>query len=340
MKASIIVPTLNRSALLSKAVRSIALQTVPADQFEIIVIDNGSTDSTREIVDALIENHPHHEIRYVYEPEPGLLAGRHRGALEAIGELLIFVDDDIEAVAGWLTAIIAGFDDVRVQLIGGRNLPKYEIDPPAWIESFWESTPDGGRYCWYLSLLDLGQRKSHMNPKHIWGLNFSIRRRAFFDLGGFHPDCISDDLQHFDGDGESGLTVSAEARGLAAIYEPAATVYHFIPADRITLEYFAKRAYLQGIRDSYSKLRRNGGPDVALWAKMRRIVGRVIRHAKRLGYAGIIVRPEERVIAAIRKRIADAHQVGFEFHQRTIHADPNVLRWVLKPDYWDYRLPR
>ena len=235
MKASIIVPTLNRSISLRKTLSSITLQTFPAEQFEIIVVDNGSADGTRETIEAVIESHPRYQIRYVYEPERGLLAGRHRGVLEAIGELLIFIDDDIEADSGWLRAIVSGFDDVKVQLIGGRNLPRYEVDPPAWIESFWDTTGQGGRLCWFLSLTDLGEKKLHIKPSCIWGLNFSIRRHAFYDLGGFHPDSVPEHLQHFDGDGESGLAMAAEARGTLALYEPAAIVYHFIPASRMTL---------------------------------------------------------------------------------------------------------
>jgi glycosyltransferase involved in cell wall biosynthesis len=339
MKVSVIVPTLNRSILLRAAVSSITRQTFPVDQFEIIIVDNGSTDGTRETTDELIEGHRGHNIRYVYEPEPGLLAARHRGAFEAVGELFVFVDDDVEAVPGWLGAIVAGFNDPKVQLIGGRNLPKYEIDPPAWIDSFWDSTPYGGSYCWYLSLMDLGQSKLHIKPTYIWGLNFSIRRHVFYDLGGFHPD-ILETLQRFDGDGENGLTMPAEARGQVAIYEPAAIVYHFVPASRMTPEYFERRAFLQGIRNSYSTVRRNGGPSIALWADVRRVIRGVIRCAKRLGDVGMIARPEERMIVEMHKRVAAANLAGFKYHQRIIRADPEVMEWVLRPHYWDYRLPR
>jgi glycosyltransferase involved in cell wall biosynthesis len=339
VKASLIVPTLNRSSLLRNVVSSITRQTFPAEQFELIIVDNGSIDDTRKTIDELIEHHPQHKIRYAYEPEPGLLAARHRGAFEAVGELFVYVDDDVEPVPGWLAAIVAGFDDPTVQIVGGRNLPKYEIDPPAWIDSFWDSTPYGGGYCWYLSLMDLGEIKLHIKPTYVWGLNFSIRRHAFYDLGGFHPECILDNLKRFDGDGENGLTMPAEARGLVAIYEPAAVVYHFVPASRMTPEYFERRAFLQGIRNSYSTVRRNGGPSIALWAEVRRVIRRVIKCAKRLGDARMIARPEERIIVEIHKRVAAASLAGFEYHQRIIRTDPQVMEWVLRPHYWDYRLP-
>ena len=92
MKASIIVPTLNRSALLQRTISSLLAQTFPVGDFEIIVVDNGSTDSTRATVESLRKEHPKSRLRYVYEPEPGLLSGRHRGALEATGEILVFTD--------------------------------------------------------------------------------------------------------------------------------------------------------------------------------------------------------------------------------------------------------
>jgi glucosyl-dolichyl phosphate glucuronosyltransferase len=340
MKASVIVPTLNRSALLRETVSSIILQTFTVDQFEVVVVDNGSTDNTRKIVESLIENHPRHQIRYVYEPEPGLLAGRHRGTHEAVGDLLIFVDDDIEAVPGWLTAIVAGFDDAQVQLVGGRNLPKYEIDPPAWIESFWEPASGGGHYCWYLSLLDLGDEKRRIVPNYIFGLNFAIRRQALMDLGGFHPDRMSGDLEQFGGDGETGLSMAAEARGFVAMYQPAATVYHATPADRMTKGYFVGRSYAEGISDSYTQVRRNGLPSVTLLSKIRRLGGRIIRRVNRLGQTTVVVRPDDGSAAALHKRVEEARTVGFAFHQRAIRADRKVLDWVLRPDYWDYRLPR
>lgn len=284
MKASIIIPTLNRAALLERALSSICRQSVSSEQFETLVIDNGSTDSTRKIANAFVQNHS--AIKYIYEPQPGLLAGRHRGAIAAVGELLVFVDDDIEAVPGWLAAIIRGFKDSSVQLIGGRSLPNYEVDPPAWIESFWETAQGGGKYCWYLSLIDLGQRRRQISPTYIFGLNLAIRRNAFFDLGGFHPDRYSRysdktyDLQRFSGDGEAGLTMPAEARGRLAIYEPEATVYHFVPASRMTPEYYEKRAYFEGISDSYRRMR----PQIARPrpVEIRHLAGKVIERAKRV----------------------------------------------------------
>jgi hypothetical protein len=201
--------------------------------------------------------------------------------LEATGEILVFTDDDIEAVPGWLAAIVSGFDDPQVQLLGGKNLPKYEIAPPAWIEEFWEDAPGGGRYCFYLSLLDLGDQRRPIEPWLIFGLNFSIRAKTLRDLGGFHPDCLPAHLPQFDGDGETGLALKAGERGLLALYEPKATVFHLTPASRLTREYFTARSYAEGVRDSYTRVRAYGVPaDLTMYRKMRRLAGRVKRQTK------------------------------------------------------------
>ena len=119
MSISCIIPTLNRSALLKNTIKTLINQTISPDIYEIIVVDNGSVDDTKEILQNIMKETANRQIRYIFDPEPGLVTGRHRGALEAKGELLVFVDDDIEATSGWLQAILETFKSPRVELVGG-----------------------------------------------------------------------------------------------------------------------------------------------------------------------------------------------------------------------------
>ena len=346
MSISCIIPTVNRSALLRNAINSLIKQTVSQDMYEILIIDNGSTDDTKEISQHIIKETANRQIRYIFDSEPGLLTGRHRGALEAKGGLLVFVDDDIEATSGWLQAIFETCKNPDVQLVGGRNLPKFEVEPPTWLESFYGGTPDGGRSCPWLSLLDLGESEREIDPNYVWGLNFTIRRRALYDLGGFHPDWVPQELQRFQGDGETGLTMKARSRGYTAIYQPKATIYHTIPATRMTPEYFEKRAYYQGVCDSYSKIRREESSASADSVNMksfplryaRRIGGRVVRYLNRWQDHACVT-AETAEVATIRHRVHRAYQAGYEFHQRAVRSEPELLAWVIRSDYWDYRLP-
>lgn len=133
---SIIIPTLNRDRFLNTAILSLIRQTFPPMRFEILVVDNGSSDSTNKVTEEFITAFPSHQIRYIYEPEPGLLSGRHRGALEANGDILIFVDDDIEADPNWLKAIKESFDDSTVQLLGNQTYTSYVFKTANYLKCF------------------------------------------------------------------------------------------------------------------------------------------------------------------------------------------------------------
>jgi glucosyl-dolichyl phosphate glucuronosyltransferase len=328
---SIIIPTLNRANSLELAIKSFCLQKFSPDQFEILVVDNGSTDATKQVTEAAIAANSSHQIRYFYEPELGLLSGRHRGALEAKGEILTFVDDDIEADPNWLQAIKESFDDLTVQLVGGRNLPKYEAEPPKWLEWFWPEHPYG-KFCGELSLLDFGEQIRDIDANYVWGLNFSIRKNALFELGGFHPDCIPKHLQYLQGDGETGLTQKAKLKGYRAIYHPNALVFHTVSKDRMTHGYFEKRYFFQGVCDSYSHIRENKRNNKSFKEKIKSPLRKIKQFGKKL-----ISMEDEK--DALKARFHHFYQSGYQFHQHAVRQNPELLDWVLRKDYWDYKLP-
>ncbi|AFY36210.1 glycosyltransferase family 2 protein [Calothrix sp. PCC 7507] len=340
MEISIIIPTLNRASSLELAIKSFCLQNCSPDNFEILVVDNGSTDNTKDITETARNAFPSHQIRYIYEPEPGLLSGRHRGALEAKGDILTFVDDDIEADPNWLQAIKESFDDPTVQIVGGRNLPKYEVEPPEWLEWFWSDHPYG-KLCGELSLLDFGEQIRDIDANYVWGLNFSIRKSTLFELDGFHPDCIPKHLQYLQGDGETGLTQKAKIKGYKAIYQPNALVFHNVSKDRMTYEYFDKRYFYQGVCDSYSLIRKNQDKlkDVSFLQKNQDF----FRKIKQLGKKIISIKSDKNIKNekdALKARFHHSYQKGYQFHQNAVHKNPELLNWVLKKDYWDYTLPK
>ena len=331
---SIIIPTLNRANLLELAIKSFCLQNFSLDKFEILVVDNRSVDNTKEITQTAINSFHSNRIRYIYESELGLLSGRHRGALEAKGDILVFVDDDIEADPNWLSAIYESFQNPLVQLVGGRNLPKYESTPPEWLEYFWVEHPFG-QYLGELSLLDFGEQVREIDANYVWGLNFSIRRKALFELGGFHPDCIPKHLQHFQGNGETGLTIKANQLRYKAIYQPKALVFHQVPNNRMTYEYFEKRYFYQGVCNSYTKIRRLGYLPIS--NKLSDIKYRIKSLLKRAKQMIFNHRLSEE--AMLKSHFLKFLELGYQFHQESVRKNPLLLDWVLKSDYWNYKLP-
>jgi glycosyltransferase involved in cell wall biosynthesis len=336
IEASIIVPTFNRATHLKEALASLIALDYSSNAYEILVVDNGSIDNTSEVVKSMIASHSSHQIRYFYEPVPGLLSGRHKGALEAKGEILVFIDDDIEAHPQWLAAIIESFKDPNTHLVGGKNLPKYECSPPPWLEAFW-SCHGEQNVCGYLSLLDFGDNLLEIDPSYVWGLNFPIRKTTLFELGGFHPDCVPNYLQRFQGDGEAGLSLKASEQGRKAVYQPKALVYHHVPKERLTIDYFKQRMFYQGVCDSYTSIRREHRGAGSIedpsfdWKKPLRIIRRLA--------GGIYRMVSSDPYRDIKKSVEAAYVEGFQFHQNEVRNDPELLNWVLKPDYWDYRLP-
>jgi glycosyltransferase involved in cell wall biosynthesis len=340
------MPTRNRLDDVKTCLPTLRAQQIQGVNWEVIIVDNGSTDGTAQWAKERVGG-SNPRVRYVYEPNPGLLSGRHRGAAEARGDLLTFIDDDIQAASGWLGAILGAFSNSRVALAGGPCLPNYEFEPPQWIEEFWTATPYGGRACGYLSLIDIGDRQLEIDPAYIYGLNFSIRKQALQELGGFHPDGVPADLLRYRGDGESGLAMAAVRHGLNSVYVPGARVQHKVPADRMTLDYFERRAYAQGVSDSYTRTRRQHGlygpmPQRSIMRGIKRRLGRAGRllASRFVGKSGntessVPARaPSER-----RLMVQAAYERGFAFHQAAMQNDPSVREWVLRADYWDYALP-
>jgi glycosyltransferase involved in cell wall biosynthesis len=326
MLVSAIVPTWNRAAALGRTLESLAV--VEGEEIEIVVVDNASTDATAAVCAEVRARHPARRWRYVQEPMPGLLSGRHRGANEATGEICAYLDDDVQVAPGWLAAIQEGFRRPEVALVGGPSTPGFAETPPAWLEDFWTSDAQG-RHCTWLSLFDGGDRIRPVDPRYVWGLNYAIRRTALFSLGGFHPDCLPRPLQRFQGDGETGLSDKLAGTAWSAIYHPGMAVQHEVPGARLTAHYFEDRAFYQGVCDSYTSIRAHGavGATTRSWRDRFRGIKRHLRSAAG-GEA-----------ARIRRQADRAYEAGFQFHQKEVKADARLRDWVLRPDYLDYRLP-
>lgn len=336
---SIIIPTFNGTRYLSLTVESLINQNFTRNKFEILIVDNASTDNMKELSHSLIKKYPKFNIRYIYEPVPGLLSGRHRGANEANAEILTFIDDDIIADENWLSAIANSFSDSSIQVVGGKNLPKYESKQPEWIKYLWNEFPNGDRYLGYSSLLDFGNEKKKISPKYVWGLNFSIRKNTLLDCGGFNPDTYPKYLLKFQGDGETGLTNRIIEKGIMAEYQPKAIVHHIISKERSTIDFFKNRSIYQGVCDSYTHIRKylRNNDDLKNYfeRKPKIFLAKIMdRNLKSL-----FSNKEPLEIRNIKKILKKSYQEGYSFHQNEIKKDPKLIDWINKSDYWDYTLP-
>lgn len=130
LAASVIVCTRNRAPLLRRCLQSLAADPT-VRRFEVIVVDNGSTDETAQVVREASAGHL--EIHYLFEEVAGLSVARNTAMGAARGEVLIFTDDDVTVVPGWAGALAAAFVDPAVGAAGGRIVPEWIIAPPEWM---------------------------------------------------------------------------------------------------------------------------------------------------------------------------------------------------------------
>jgi GT2 family glycosyltransferase len=242
---SIILCTYNRRNLVLSALASLRRQTLAYDQFEVIVVDNGSTDGTlnavRTYVSAGVQPARKSEdtwrVQCLSEPQNGLAHARHTGLLAASGEIAVFLHDDTLADPSFLAWLLKAYDETGADAIGGRVEVHWEALRPHWLTDdlldmlgYFAPTP---------SRMQLQEGTSFSSS------NFSVKIEALRSVGYFSP-FLSKRL-HVPASMEvHDLCNRLYKAGYALWYEPGAAVAHRAPAARLRREYFIGRAYWQG----------------------------------------------------------------------------------------------
>lgn len=205
---------------------------------EIVVIDNASTDATREVVEKR-RGEFSTPLRYVYEGRQGLSFARNRGIDEASGEIIAFVDDDIYFDSSWLTEIFLAFrQHPEVSCVGGMSIPTFEVDKPAWLTEAMLNL--------YGSTLSGDRDRVMEYPEHPFGVNMAFRRDVFDTVGKFATDLgrIKNSLLSNE---EKDIFYRIDAAGLKVYYASGAVLHHRVPADRLRQEWVLRRVYWQGV---------------------------------------------------------------------------------------------
>ena len=129
---SIIVPTYNRSALLAALLKSFQSMRIPEGvTWEVIVVDNNSSDDTRHVIDGFIHDGVL-PLRYCLEVRQGAAHARNSGIHASRGKVLVFFDDDEIVVEDWFAVVHSAFQRYSCAAVGGRVLPRWISRPPDW----------------------------------------------------------------------------------------------------------------------------------------------------------------------------------------------------------------
>ena len=241
MNVSLIVCTYNRAALLETMLESAARVHVPEGvTWKVLVVDNNSTDGTRQVVERLASRLP---CCYLAEPRQGKSFALNTGIGRASGEIVAFTDDDVTLDPGWLEGVARAFASPGCFGIGGRILPVWPGPKPSWYV-------DAGPYRLMMGVIvryDHGDvaREIEMLP---FGANMAFRREAFTRYGGFRTDLGPVGGRMMLGE-DSEFCHRIRAGGEHIFYVPDAVAYHPVPPARMRKAYFLSWYYRRGLFD-------------------------------------------------------------------------------------------
>ncbi len=231
LKVTVAIPTYNRADFLRQTLAGLVAQQFPRDHYEILVLDNNSTDHTRAVVAEFAAARP--APRYLHEPRQGLDHARNRAIAEARGDILVFGDDDILVQPDWLaqmTVPLLADPAQRIGAVGGEVIPVFPDGLPPWVAE-WHSPLAFRR--------DLGPLESRHSPM---GANLAFPKWVFAQLGYFHTALDRAAGNYFSG-GDSEMIRRVRAAGLEVWFAPAAAVQHQMPASRTTFRYASRHAF-------------------------------------------------------------------------------------------------
>jgi glycosyltransferase involved in cell wall biosynthesis len=232
--ATIIICTRNRAEILHETL--IALEQIivlPSQSIELLVVDNGSTDATRSVIESF--QTAKFDVHYLSEKKRGVANARNAGVTAATSEICIFLDDDVRPSASWLQEHLKCFDDPRVAAAQGKLGLQFDTPPPVWIEQIHRD---------FLAEKNPGAEPIFPYTQHLVSANMSFRRSVAVEIGLFCPLL---------GAGRSGFWEDPEfserlmRAGYLQMYLPEAAALHIVPTARLTYDYFKDAAFRNGI---------------------------------------------------------------------------------------------
>ncbi|MBO7189149.1 MAG: glycosyltransferase family 2 protein [Alistipes sp.] len=240
IRLSLVIATYNRAEQLMVTLNSVATQSKNPAQWECIVVDNNSKDSTKERVEEFIAEHPTLNILYHFEPNQGLSHARNAGIAKAQGDIIAFIDDDERIVPDFIGTYINLFDNYPTAMAaGGKIIAEYPTGRPRWMSHYTERP--------IANPMDFGDYVRIFPKGRIpGGGNMAMRREVFERIGVFNTSLGRTGKSLIGGE-ESELFERIAEAGMECYYTPRAVMYHIIPEEKLCDSYFERLCYNTGV---------------------------------------------------------------------------------------------
>jgi glycosyltransferase involved in cell wall biosynthesis len=237
MDISVILATYNRATSLQVTLESFSNVGFSGDwTLELLVVDNNSTDSTREVVQTFA-THAGFSVRYIFEKTQGRSAALNSGIIQARGEIVVFTDDDVVFHREWLSNVKRTFDIYDCAAVAGRVIPLWSHAKPDWLEM-------EGQFA--VVHFDMGDELKEIRIPPL-GANSAFRRDVFKQYGLFRLDLGVNGSRHTITCDDTELGERLIQAGEKIVYCPNAIVYHPVDPERTTKKYFLSWYYYNGI---------------------------------------------------------------------------------------------
>jgi len=253
MNVSIIICTANRAEVLRETISSLARVRRP-DTVELLVVDNRSSDHTRQVVEEAARQHPY-TVRYLYEAEEGKYAALNAGIKVTTGRIIAATDDDARFDEEWLERAVDGINRYGCEFVGGRVLPVWGGPKPAWLAE------QNSLHTKVIALLDHGDRVREFGRGISWPLGVNVAyRREVFERVGLFDNRLGRKSGTLRNQAQREWHLRARAAGVRGFYIPRMLVHHLVGPERLSKRYFRRWLYWHGI--SRAMLFLNGGFDM------------------------------------------------------------------------------
>jgi glycosyltransferase involved in cell wall biosynthesis len=235
VRISVVICSYNRADYIINAIDSLYKQTLAHSEFEVLVVDNNSTDNTAELVSLYINQHPQLNVRYHTETRQGASFARNTGASMAAFPLLCFMDDDAVAEKDYLQRI-ANFFTIYPDAagLGGRIIPKYIPAKPSWMSYYVSSLVGNFEY---------SKEFTEFKPgKYPLESNMVVTKADFERINGFNTELPGvKGKVRIGGEGKD-FFLRLEALGKKVYYDPLLIVHHVVEVKKLTPEYMYRVA--------------------------------------------------------------------------------------------------
>jgi GT2 family glycosyltransferase len=215
---SVVVATYNRKDLLAGCIDALINQSYPKDKYEVIIVDDGSTDGTKELLEKYSIDQS--KLKTFWQKNRGVAAARNLGIKNAKGEIVCFTDDDCVTDKDRIRNLVDAYNDDKIGGVGGRILG---YNPNSLLEKYAENVGN------------FNQEKLIENENFIVAANSSYRKDILDSIKGFDDEFqFSDDMD---------ISIRVKLKGFSLKYAPEAIVYH---RHRTTLKGLFKQWYGYG----------------------------------------------------------------------------------------------